>query len=93
MKQDPKDTIRKDHEKRGSRFSALMKDGTADGAAGFGIAGGIMIAAAVIWTISSRRNGNSSYGMYSLLCLGIGVYCLANMVRIIRKDREKGKGK
>lgn len=69
-------------------WNSLVKDGTADGALGFGIAGTIMIAASVIWTIAARRTGGA-YGTSSLLCLGIGIYCFVNMVKAIRRDRDK----
>ncbi len=69
-------------------WKSLVKDGTADGALGFGIAGAIMIAASVIWTIAARRTGGA-YGTSSLLCFAIGIYCFVNMAKAIRRGRDR----
>ena len=67
----------------------LTKNGTEDGALGYGIAGGIMLAASVIWTIAARRSG--SFNMYSLVCLAIGIYCIVQMVKTLGKNKKDGR--
>ena len=76
-----------------SYLNDLSKNGTSDSPLGYGIAGGIMIIAGIIWIISTLKSGSDAYVFSALLCLGIGGYCLFQMVKILRSGKEKKEEK